>query len=85
MAIKLTKQQRAELKRLHRHEHGRRFAVRIKALLLLDDGWSYSEVAEILLLDDQTIRNYETVFSSQGLLKTDDKRRFERLNLQTVY
>ena len=85
MAIKLTKQQRAELKRLHRHEHGRRFVDRIKSLLLLDDGWSYSEVAKILLLDDQTIRNYETVFSSQGisgLLKTDNKGSTPNLSVE---
>ena len=85
MAIKLTKRQRADLKRLHRHEHGRRFADRIKAILLLDDGWSYSKVAEILLLDDQTIRNYEAVFSNQGtsgLLKTDYKGSIPNLSVE---
>ena len=85
MAIKLTKRQRADLKRLHRQAHGRRFADRIKAILLLDDGWSYSKVAEILLLDDQTIRNYEAVFSNQGtsgLLKTDYKGSIPNLSVE---
>lgn len=76
MIAKLTTEQRSEFKGLHRQEHGRRFADRIKTILLLDDGWSYSNVAEILLLDDQTIRNYELIFSQygiSGLLKTDYK------------
>ena len=74
MTKKLTIERRDELKLLHRSEHGRRFADRIKAVLLLDDGYSYSKVAEIVLLDDQTIRNYQTIFTQQGisgLLKTD--------------
>ena len=85
MTQKLTTEQLDELKRLHRHEHGRRFADRIKAILLLDDGYSYSQVAQILLLDDQTVRNYEMIFAQQGisgLLKTDYKGGLTRLNAQ---
>lgn len=85
MIEKLTNEQRTELKNLHRQEHGRRFADRIKTILLLDDGWSYSQVAEILLLDDQTIRNYELIFSQHGisgLLKTDYKGGLAKLSLE---
>ncbi|GJQ51059.1 MAG: helix-turn-helix domain-containing protein [Planctomycetia bacterium] len=35
-------------------------------ILLLDSGWSYEEVAEALLLDDQTIRNYEKLYKDKG-------------------
>jgi len=83
MIEKLTSEQRDELKSLHRQEHGRRFADRIKTILLLDDGWSYSQIAEILLLDDQTIRNYELIFSQHGisgLLKTDYKGGLSKLS-----
>jgi len=76
MAKKLTFEERDELKKLHRHERGRNFADRIKAILLLDDGWSYADVAEFLLLDDQTIRNYKKLFDEKGiseLLRTDYK------------
>lgn len=52
---------------LHRLERNRRFADRIKAILLLDSDWSYIKIAEALLLDDQTIRNYESTFTSQGI------------------
>jgi hypothetical protein len=85
MIKKLTIGKRDELKRAHRHEQGRRFADRIKTILLLDDGLSYSRIAEILLLDDQTIRNYEKVFSQYGiseLLKTDYKGGLANLNVE---
>ena len=85
MIKKLTIKQRTELKRLHRQEHGRRFADRIKTIILLDDGFSYSRVAEILLLDDQTIRNYEKIFSDQGtfgLLNTDYKGGLANLSVE---
>lgn len=37
---------------------GRREADRIKAVVLLDKGWTAAEVAEALLLDEDTVRNY---------------------------
>lgn len=67
MIKQLSSEQREELKRLHRHEHGRCFADRIKAVLLLDEGRTYEDVSQILLLDDQTIRNYEGIFSRHGI------------------
>jgi DNA-binding NarL/FixJ family response regulator len=57
--IKLTRKERSELIKLHHHEDGRKFADRIKTILLLDDGYSYAEISKVLFLDDQTIRNYE--------------------------
>ena len=85
MKQNLTSKQRDELKKLHCHEHGRRFADRIKTILLLDDGYTYAQVAQILLVDDQTIRNYEMIFAQQGisgLLKTDYKGGLSSLNTQ---
>jgi len=83
MIEKLTTNQRNKLKSLHRKENDRRFADRIKSILLLDDGWSYEKVAAALLLDDQTIRNYEKTFSQEGicgLLKTCYKGSESKLN-----
>jgi len=71
--LTLTNRQRSELIQLHRREQNRQFADRIKSILLLDAGYSYCQVALILLLDDQTIRNYKKTFSqggASGLLKT---------------
>ena len=65
----LSNEQRVDLKRQHRAERGRRHADRIKAILLLDKGWRYEQVAEVLLLDDSTIRDYENRFLNGGVKK----------------
>ncbi len=83
MKEKLAYNQRKKLKRLHRSEHDRLLADRIKTILLLDEGWTYAKIAEALLLDDQTIRNYEKNFAQEGisgLLRTSYKGGESRLN-----
>ncbi|MBE7546841.1 MAG: hypothetical protein HS127_06830 [Planctomycetia bacterium] len=42
----LSEKTRIELKKVHKKEPHRHHADRIKAILLLDSGWSYEEVAE---------------------------------------
>lgn len=64
--LKLSKNQIRELKALHRSCKQRRFADRIKAVLLLNDGFSCCEVGRILLLDDDTIRNYKKKYIELG-------------------
>ena len=51
----LTDTEREELKVHHRQEKNRRVADRIKAVLLSDKGWTYRQIAEALLIDEQTI------------------------------
>lgn len=63
----LTSSQRSELLSHHKTERMRRFADRIKAILLLDSGWTYEEVAEALFLDDSTIRRYEAAYLTEGV------------------
>ena len=63
----LSDKNRSKLKKFHKQEHPRRHAYRIKAILLLDAGWSYEKVAEALLLDDQTVRNHETTHQNKGI------------------
>jgi transposase len=46
------------LKRAHRASKKKRDADRIKTIILLGTGWTIREIAEVLLLDDETIRNY---------------------------
>jgi transposase len=54
----LTQDELSSLKRAHRASKKKRDADRIKAIILLGTGWTIREVAEVLLLDDETIRNY---------------------------
>jgi len=68
----LTKKQREELKFCHRIEDKLRYGDRIKAVLLLDAGWSYSEIAEALLLDEKSIRNYKKLYEENGVERLCD-------------
>jgi transposase len=54
----LTSKERENLIQRHRKERDKRVCDRIKAVLAYDDGYSYSEIAKILLLDDETIRRH---------------------------
>lgn len=50
--------ERKNLLHRHRRERNSRVRDRIKAVLAYDDGYSYSEISRILLLDDETIRRH---------------------------
>jgi transposase len=54
----LTTDQREKLLKRHRKERDGKTRDRIKAVLAYDEGYSYSEIARILLLDDETIRRH---------------------------
>lgn len=58
MYNKLSKEIRANLIARHRKERDGKVRDRIKAVLAYDEGYSYSEIAKILLLDDETIRRH---------------------------
>jgi transposase len=54
----LSESDRDALKANHRQEKNRRVADRIKAVLLSDQGWSYRQIAQALLLDEQTVSRH---------------------------
>ncbi|MDR2539267.1 MAG: helix-turn-helix domain-containing protein [Chlamydiales bacterium] len=62
----LTRNQKDILKARHRDERDKRLCDRIKTILLLDEGWTYSQVAYALLLDEETIRRYYKTYSEGG-------------------
>ena len=63
----LSKKQIAELHDELRIERERKYAERIKTILLLDEGKSYSDIAKFLFLDDKTIRNWEKKYQRGGI------------------
>ena len=64
----LTPNDRAALTKLARDgSAAHRLARRANALLLLDGGWSCVEVAEALLLDDDTVRDWHKLYVEGGL------------------
>ena len=54
----LSKEQIAALEKLHRSLRDKRQADRVKAVIALSKGWSAADIAQILLLDEKTSRNY---------------------------
>ena len=62
----LAPSERNSLKALHRVNRDERVCDRIKAVLLLDNGWSFEKVATALLLDPDTIRRYYKIYAEGG-------------------
>ncbi len=52
---------------LHARTKKRIEADRIKSLLPLDKGWTYSDIKEALLLDESTVRRYRDIYLDGGI------------------
>lgn len=52
---------------MHKSTSERRKADRIKAILLLNKGFDFNEVAELLLIDDATVRRWYDTFKTKGI------------------
>lgn len=63
----LSREEMAELERLHRTLHDRRQADRVKAVIALSKGWPAAQIAEILLFDEKTSRSYFERYKQGGL------------------
>ena len=70
----LTKKQRQELLDELKIERSRRYADRIKVILLLDEGKTYKNISDYLFLDEGTIANYKKRYREGGIegLVVDD-------------
>lgn len=51
----------------HRACVGKREADRIKAIVLLSNGWSIQQIAEALLLEERTILRYKQLYFTKGI------------------
>lgn len=79
----LTKQQIKKLRAEHRRLYNKKHAYRINAIILLGSNWTYEEVAEALLLDKTSVRNYFKRYEAdglEGLLTDDHKGSFAKLD-----
>src|SRR3989338_7956586 len=63
----LTDEQVRILKQAHRTIRDKKLADRIKAVLSLNAGYEYSQVAKILLLDEVTLRRYVKQYQEKGI------------------
>jgi transposase len=65
--------QRSSLLALHRKERDGRVRDRIKAVLLYDDGWPPSKIAQALLIEESTVRDHIKVYQKEERLTPDYK------------
>ena len=63
----LTEQQVVDYKKKHKESKGKRDADRIKAILLLNKGYDYVQTAEILLMDEDSIRRWHNEYEAGGI------------------
>jgi transposase len=57
----------SNLEEAHRAAQRKKAADRIKTILLLNKGLSYTQIAEILMLDQTTARRYEHEYHQTGI------------------
>ena len=90
----LTESKRSQLRDQHKRERDGRIRDRIKAVLLSDEGWTPQQIARVLLISDQAIREHvheyqisENVQPAFGWIKTGVRKEIpantgrERINL----
>jgi transposase len=80
--MKLTEDKINELVSLHKRERDKRICDRIKAVLLINEGYSYEQVAKILLVDDDTVRRHVQEYLTSEKLKNNNKGSESKLNRQ---
>lgn len=68
----LTEQKRAQLKDQHKRERDGRIRDRIKAVLLSDEGWTPQQIAKVLLISDQAIREHVDEYRTSEKLKPEN-------------
>lgn len=66
MKLPLSQNDRETLAKLHKSEKNKKAADRIKAILLLDAGYTQKEIATILLIEQNTVGNWFKKFKNSG-------------------
>ena len=67
MSTFLSATQINDLRIQHRKSREKRICDKIKAILLLDKGYSYEQIAEVLLIDDSTIHRWYIRYEEGGI------------------
>lgn len=80
MKIVLSPEEKRELEVRHLKEKNRRNADRIKSVLLRDEGWSLSKIAQALRLHNDTVANYIMEYSRSDRLEFNYKGSKEQLD-----
>src|SRR5690606_30728534 len=78
----LTEQERQQLKLQHKRERDKRICDRIKAILLYDEGWTPQQIAKVLLITGQAVRNHVDDYHTSRKLKPECGGSEEKLSKQ---
>lgn len=78
----LTDEERAQLRAQHKKERDKRICDRIKAVLLYDKGWSFSQIAEALLLSEDAVRHHFNEYKAWKKLKPEGGGSVEKLSAE---
>lgn len=78
----LSPDERSKLKLQHRHERDKRVCDRIKAVLLADEGWTFQEIAKVLLLTDEAISQQIRDYLERHKLKPENGGSVSKLNAE---
>jgi transposase len=76
----LTDEEKSQLRAQHKRERDKRVCDRIKALLLYDEGWSPAQIAKVLLLSDQAVRDHIEDYQTAKKLKPESGGSEEKLS-----
>lgn len=83
--LNLTDAEINELKNIHRINTDKKICDRIKSVLLYNQGYSYTEIGKILLVDDDTAKRYIVKYINEDSLSPNHKGKPSQLNeSQTV-
>jgi len=63
----ISEEEKKELIKIHKTVKEKRLADKIKAILLLGDGYSFKSCEEIIHLDDRTLRRYKSIYIEKGI------------------
>lgn len=76
----LTEQQRVGLRAQRKRERDGRVRDRIKAVLLSDEGWTPQQIAKVLLISDQAVREHVQEYKASEKLKPESGGSQEKLS-----
>lgn len=76
----LTIHERDQLKLQHKRERDKRVCDRIKAILLYDEGWTPQQIAKVLLISDQAVREHVHDYQTSKKLHPESGGSEEKLS-----
>jgi len=76
----LNAQEKTQLKLQHKRERDGRIRDRIKAVLLYDEGWTPKDIARVLLISDEAVRNHIDEYKTSKKLKPESGGSVEKLS-----